>query len=126
MKNKIDTVLQILLGVFLIIMGLNKFLGFMPAPSMPESAQNMMGALAASGYMLPLIGITEIVVGILLVARSWAALGLLLLAPLSVNIVLFHLALAPAGILMGLIVFVLNVYFLFLYKPKFEAILKRQ
>ena len=125
MKNKIDIGLQAFLGFAFLVFGLNKFLGFMAPPELPQPAVDLFMALAASGYILKLVAITEIVTGVLLLVRRYSALALVLLAPLSVNIVLFHLVLAPsisagapAYLLAGI-----NVYLLFQYLPKYKAML---
>lgn len=115
---------EFLLGLFLVVVGLNKFLGFMAMPEMPEAAGEFMQALAESGYMLPMVGIVEILCGALLLVRQWSALSLLLLAPLSVNLVLFHVFLAPAQIGMALFVAAANLYLLFTYKSKYQLVLR--
>ena len=124
MKTKIDLILRILLGVILLIFGLNTFIQFMPMPAPPEGAGKLLGAFAESGYIFPMIGIVKIVVGLLLLINRYVALALLLLAPFSVNIILFHLVLDPKGIGAALIVTALNVYLLFAYKDKFNSVLK--
>ena len=123
MKNKIDIGLQALLGLILVVFGLNKFLHFMEPPPLPEEASAFFGALAATGYMLTLIATTEIVTGVLLLVRRFSALALVLLAPLSVNIVLFHLFLAPTAGGAGYVVGALNLYLLFVYLPKYRPLL---
>ena len=125
MKAKIDLALQALLGLILLVFGLNKFLNFLPAPEMPEAAAGFFGALYATGYMLPLIALTEVVVGLLLLARMWSALALVVLVPVTLNIVLFHLFLAPGGIGVGAVVFALNLYLLFVHLPKYRPLLDR-
>lgn len=122
--QKVTLVIRIVLGLMLLIFGLNKFMGFMEMPEMPEAAGSFMGALVQSGYMMPLIGLTEIVTGALLLSGFFVPLAAVLLAPLSLNIILFHLALAPAAIVPGLIVFVLNLYLLFAFKPAYSALLQ--
>ena len=123
MKNKIDSGLQILLGLAFVVFGLNKFIGFMPPPELPPAAGAFMGALAETGYMFPLIALTEIVAGALILSRIFTPLGLVILMPISVNIVLFHLVLAPAGGVPAYVLAALNVYLLFVYKPKYDPIL---
>ena len=109
--KKVTLVLQILLGVLLVIFGANKFLGFIPPPPMDATsdAAKLMGALAGS-YIMPLVGIVEVVVGLLLLVRKYVPLALVMLVPISVNIVLFHVTLDPANIAPALIVAILNVF----------------
>ena len=98
MNSKLTMVLRILLGLILVIFGANKFLNFMPAMEIPEPAGKLMMAMMASGYMLKLVGATEVFVGLLLLIKKWVPLALVILAPISINMILFHLFLAPAGI----------------------------
>jgi len=109
MNTKLTMVLRILLGLILVIFGANKFLDFMPHMEMPIKAAVLMGAMAKSGYMLKLVGATEVIVGLLLILKKWAPLALVVLAPISVNMVLFHLFLAPAGIGPAAIVTLINI-----------------
>ena len=123
-KGKIDAFLQAALALLLLIIGINKFVSFMASPEMPEEAGAFMQALGETGYMIPMVGVTEIVVGILLLLRLWSALALVLLAPLSVNLILFHLVLAPESIAMALAVAALNLYLLFVYRDRYTPMLR--
>lgn len=123
MRNKIIIGLHILLGLAFVVFGLNKFLGFMPPPELPPAGGAFMGALAETGYMIPLIALTEIIAGALILSLRLAPLGLVLLAPVSVNIVLFHIALAPAGGLVGYVLAAINLYLLITHLPKYKPML---
>ncbi len=99
----------------------------MPPPDLPEKAQNFMGALAATGYFFPVLKIVETLSGLLLLIRKFSALALVLLAPVIVQIVLFHIFLAPApgALAIPIVVFVLEAYLGFVvYKDRFAGVLK--
>ena len=124
MKNKTAKIIQIILGLVLIIFGANKFIGFMPAPDLPEAAANFMGALSKTGYLFYLIGAVEVVSGLLLVFNKWIGFALILLAPVTVNMVLFHLFLAPAGIGPAALVFILNTFLIYKYWDQYKSLFK--
>ena len=113
MNSKLTMALRLLLGLILLIFGTNKFLDFMPHMEMPEAAGSLMGAMMASGYMLKLIGATEVFVGLLLLVKKWVPLALIILAPISVNMILFHLFLAPAGIGPAAVVTIINILLIY-------------
>ncbi|MGF1452458.1 MAG: DoxX family membrane protein [Opitutales bacterium] len=122
--NKAKPILRIMLGLALLVFGLNKFFGYMPAPELPEQAQSLMGAMSQSGYLMQFVGLTETVVGILLLSGFFVPLALVIFMPVSLNIIAFHLFLAPGGILPGLIIFLLNLVLMFLYLPAYRPLLR--
>jgi uncharacterized membrane protein YphA (DoxX/SURF4 family) len=94
---------RILLGLIFVVFGLNGFLQFLPEPSMPDAAKAFFGGLAATGYMLPLLSATQVLGGALLFLEM-VPLGLLILAPVIVNIIAFHIFLAPEGLPIAILV----------------------
>ena len=100
---------RILLGVIFVVFGLNGFLQFLPQPEMPQAAIAFFGGLAASGFMLPTLFATQVVGGALLLL-GMVPLGVVILAPVIVHIVEFHVFLAPAGLPLALVVAALELF----------------
>ena len=123
-RFQMPMIARILLGAVFTIFGLNGFLGFMPQPALPDAAGSFMGALAATGYMFPLIKGTEVLAGLLLLGNRLVPLALVLLAPITVNIVAFHLFLAPgaAGMLMPLFIVALELVLAWHYREVFRPL----
>jgi len=107
-----------LLGLTLLVFGLNKFLDFMPTPQFSAAATAFYGALMATGYMVYLIGALEVVTGLMLLAKKYVHLSLLLLAPFVVNILLFHLFLDVAN---GVPAYAVTVLWLYLVHQHWDA-----
>lgn len=93
--NRLQTLSRYVLGLIFFVFGLNGFLNFLPAPPMPESAMGFMGGLASTGYFFPFLKATEVFCGALLLAGFAAPLALIILAPITLNILLFHTILTP-------------------------------
>ncbi|WP_437477622.1 DoxX family protein [Sorangium sp. So ce1014] len=111
-----------LLGLVFFVFGLNGFLQFLPQPPAPEAAASFGAALAATGYMFPLIKGTEVVAGALLLSNRYVPLALALLAPIVVNIVAFHTFLTPPNPAAWLIL-ALELYLAFAYRAAFRPML---
>lgn len=124
MREKTNMGIRIILGLLLVVFGVNKFAQFMPFSPMPEPAVNFITSLVKTGYMMPAIAIIEIAVGLLLLANRYVALALLLLAPIAINIILFHLFLDLKGIAGGLVVFTAMIYLMYLNKEKYQTLLQ--
>lgn len=98
MKTIAPQVARVLLGLVFFVFGLNGFLHFLPQPPPPASAARFLELMTGS-YLLVLVKSTEVVVGALLLSNRLVPLALALLAPVTVNIVLFHATLEPASTL---------------------------
>ncbi|HEY3494073.1 MAG TPA: DoxX family protein [Polyangiaceae bacterium] len=109
-KNKGKLAARITLGLLFSVFGLNGFLNFIPQPPHGGAAGAFLGALAATGYMFPLIKGTELVAGLLLLAGRAVPFALTLLAPVVVNILAFHLFLEPASLALPLLTLALGLY----------------
>jgi uncharacterized membrane protein YphA (DoxX/SURF4 family) len=124
--NKIPTVARVVLGLVFFVFGLNGFLHFLPQPPIPAAAGAFAGALAASGYFFPLLKATEVVAGALLLAGVFVPFALTLLAPIIVNIVAFHLFLAPGNFgLLGLIL-AAEIYLAWTHRASFALLFARR
>lgn len=115
---------RLLLGFVFFVFGLNGFLGFLPQPELPGPAGAFVGALAATGYMFPLIKGTEVVAGLLLLSNRFVPLALVLLAPVVVNIVLYHAVLAPEGMILPIAVLALELFLAWSYRDAFRGVLQ--
>ena len=120
--NTVNTVARYVLGLAMLVFGANKFLHFMPNPELPEAAGAFMGALDGSGYIFPILGIAYIVAGLCLVLNKAVPFALIVLVPISINIVAFHAKFAPEGILFAAIVAVLNLLLIYTNWDRFKSL----
>ena len=111
--NNVPQLARLLLGLVFVLFGLNGFFDFIPLEASAGEAGAFLGALGASGYLLPLIKITEIVAGALLLANRHVTLATLMLAPIVINILAFHVFLDNSGMLMAVAVSALEGYMLY-------------
>lgn len=116
---------RLLMGLPLVLFGLNGFLNFIPPPStpLPEKAMAFAGALANTGYMMQLIAITQLVVGVMLLVNRFVPLALALLAPFIVNSVAFHLFLERSGLPMACVFLALELYLAWAYRHAYRPML---
>ena len=97
-------ILTLIFALFWLIFGLNGFLHFFPTPEPNPTAATLMAALDNSGYIMPLTYAMEIIGGILLLIPRFRFLALLLLAPVTLNIVLYDFFLNPGGLAIGAVI----------------------
>jgi len=115
-------ILRSLLGLTFLIFGLNKFLHFIPNPPEPPAAMDFFGALFRTGYFLPLLASVEVISGALLLTGIVVPFALVLLAPVIVNIFMFHLFLAPDGLPVAGVIVVLEVVLAWMHRHAFARL----
>jgi len=120
--KKLILILRILLGVLLILFGSNKFIGFLPDFEFADPNAGILFAALAGSYILKTVGLIEVIVGFLLVINKAVPFALVLLAPISVNIILFHATLDPANIGPGVFVFIVNTYLIYTHWNNYKSL----
>jgi len=126
LARHLPTAARVLVGLPFFVFGLDGFLHFIPPPapgSVPEGAMALAVAFVKSGYLFQLVKGTELVAGALLLSNRFVPLALAFLAPVLVNIVLYHAFLAPSGIGIGLVLLALTVYLAWSYRAAYRPML---
>src|SRR5437899_11029859 len=101
-----SVIARYLAGVIFLVFGLNGFLSFIPLPPPQGVAGQFMGALYVSHYLWVIFAF-QVLAGILLLVNRYVPLAVAALAPVIVNILVFHALMAPSGLPMALFVAVL-------------------
>jgi len=116
---------RFLLGLIFLIFGLNGFLHFIPMPPPTGTAGQFMGALFVSNYLV-VVFLLQIVPAILLLINRYVPLALTLLAPIIVNILLFHTLMAPEGLPLAIVVTVLWFLVFLSVRSAFAGLLQQR
>lgn len=93
---------RVLLALVLLAFGINGFYQFIPGQLPPGLAGQFLGAILASHFFMG-VAVVMIIGSLLLLCNVYVPLALVLLAPILVNILLFHLFMNPRGIVPGLV-----------------------
>jgi putative oxidoreductase len=122
---KVATIIaRILLGLIFVVFGSNAFLHFLPMPPLPQNlAGDYVRVFMASGYVY-VVGFLQVVGGLLLLIGCFVPLGLAILAPIIVNILIFHALMAPEGFPTALVVTALELFLLWSYRAVFAPLLR--
>jgi len=113
-----------LLGLIFVVFGSNAFLHFIPMPPLPQNlAGDYLRVFFASGYVY-VIGGLQVIGGLLLLLGRFVPLGLTILGAIIVNILLFHILMAPEGFPPAIVVTVLELFLLCRYRDAFAGLLR--
>lgn len=113
MNSMFTKIIRMALGLALVIFGANKLLHFIPMDT----------PTGLPGYIFSAVGLLEVFIGLMLLFKKWVAFALVLLAPISINILLFHLFLAISGLPIAMLILLFNAILVYKhwsqYKPLF-------
>jgi putative oxidoreductase len=112
---------RILLGLIFLVFGLNGFLNFIHGP-MPTGVAGQYLAVMGGTLYLHFVFLVQIVGGLLLLSGQFVPLALVLLGPVIINILLFHVSMQPSGLPPGLFATVLWFIVFFGVRKAFAGI----
>src|ERR1700681_4621375 len=116
-----STIARYLAGAIFLVFGLNGFLNFIPLPPPGGIAGQFMGALYASHYLWVIFAFQVMTAALLLVNR-YVPLAVAVLAPVIVNILVFHALMAPSGLPLALFVALLWAVIFVDVRPAFAGL----
>ena len=118
----VTLIARLLLGLIFLFFGLNGFFHFLDMGPPPSGlAGQFIVALAQSKYFL-VVAALQVAGGALLLVNRYVPLALVLLGPVIVNIVLYHLFLNMTGVAMAIVVTILWVIVFYGYREYFSGI----
>ena len=120
--KKGTTIVSIALGLVLITFGLNKFFNFMPVMELSAPGLEFMGAFVKIGYGMAFVAIVEIITGILIATNKYRALALVVLFPIMLNALLFHMFLDPENILPAVLAVAMNIFLMYTSRDKYTSL----
>src|ERR1700759_302531 len=103
------TIARVLLGLMFLVFGLNNLHPFMPMQMPPGDAGTLSTIMFMHGW-ITFHGVLYVVAGILLIIGRYVPVALVILGPILVNILLFHITLLPATIGPGLVCSALEIF----------------
>ncbi len=114
-----------LFGLLLINSGLNKFFQYLPVPEgLPEPLVQDNLAMMEISWLMPLVGAVEILGGLLILVPRTRALGVLMVFPVMVGMLLTHITVAPEGLPMAIVIWLIIVWMVIDDRRRFLSLVR--
>lgn len=117
---------RVVLGLLFTASAVFFFLDMMPAQELPGAAGTFVTGMFASGYLMQIVKVFELTCGIALILGRFAPLATVVIFPITLNVFLFHLILAPDGVLVGIALMALNLFLAYAYRDRFHPLMTAQ
>jgi uncharacterized membrane protein YphA (DoxX/SURF4 family) len=111
MKNKVQFVVSLIFGLLFIFSGAVKLFHLVPTPTdLPEKLMKLNEAMANITWLIPLIGVVEIIGGILFIIKRFRPLAAIMILPILFGVLLTHLIADPKGLPIVLVLFAIEIW----------------
>jgi hypothetical protein len=113
---------RFVLGGIFLVFAADYVFHFLPELPFTDAGGRYLEALVATGFMFPLIKSVEVTGALLILHGRLAPLGVLIVAPVVLNIVLYHTVLDPNGSTVAWVLVVAEVFLLWRYRAAYRSL----
>ena len=117
-------IVRVLMGLLFIFASVVVLFKIAPQPELTGNVKIFMDGVNASGYLMPLIKITELLCGIAFVSGRFVPLATVVIAPVILNILLFHVFVDTSGLPVAVLLVFANIFLAYANWDKFKPILE--
>jgi uncharacterized membrane protein YphA (DoxX/SURF4 family) len=117
---------RLLLGLVFFVFGLNGFLAFIPMGPAPTGVAAQFLMAMSQSHFMTVVFTLEALCGLLLLAGRFVPLALSVLAPVIVNIFLFHAFMAPQGLPLAFLVTILWLLAAYQFRSLYSTLFRPQ
>ena len=118
------TIVRLLMGLMFLFASVVVLFKLMPQPKSTGDAKVFMEGMAASGYLMTLVKLTELVCAIAFLSGFFVPLAAVVIFPITLNILMFHLFLAPEGLPVAILLMIGNLFLAYYYRERYIPMLK--
>jgi len=112
------------MGLLFLFGSITYLFNLMPQPELQGNVKVFMDGVMATGYLMTLIKVTELVCGIAFVTGRFVALASVVIAPVIINIFFFHTLVEPSGMAIGVFLVLANSFVAYANWDKYQPLLR--
>lgn len=120
--NIATIIIRSLIGLLLLFASITYFFDLMPPPEATGNFKTFQDGLVASVYLMPLAKGVELICGLSYVTNRYVTLTNLVLLPVTLNILLINVFLAPDGIPIALPLFLGNIFMIYRHWNNYKSL----
>ena len=121
-------IVRTLMGLLFLFASISFFLMYylklFPMPEMQGTVKTFNEGLGSVGYFFPLLKITELLCGIAFVTGRFVPLATIVIAPVIVNIFMFHAFIDWTGLPVAIFLVLANAFVAYYYRDAYAGILR--
>jgi putative oxidoreductase len=120
---KIATIIvRVLLGLLFLFASISYFFMTIPPPIPDGPMKTFNDGLAASGYIMNLVKVLELLCGLAFVSGFFVPLANIVILPISINIFMVHAFMMPEGLPIAVGVLLANLFLIYAYRNRYATV----
>jgi len=116
-------IVRILMGLMFLFASIVVLLNLMPHPEMKGNAKLFMDGIMATGYFMTLLKVTELVCGLAFVTGLFVPLATVVIFPITLNILFYHVFVAPEGLPVAIPLMLGNLFLAYACRKNYKTLL---
>lgn len=116
-------IVRVLMGLLFLFASIVVLFKLVPQPELAGNVKVFMDGVNASGYLITLIKVTELLCGIAFVTGRFVPLATVVIAPVIVNIFLFHVFVDTSGLPVAIFLVLANLFLAYANWEKYKPLL---
>jgi uncharacterized membrane protein YphA (DoxX/SURF4 family) len=116
-------IVRILLGLLYAFSAIMVLFHLAPQPELSGNTKIFMDGIVASRYLLMLLKVTELLCGLALITGFFAPLATIIIFPVTLNILLFHICTSQSDFGMAIVMLLANLFLAYAYREKYKPLL---
>jgi uncharacterized membrane protein YphA (DoxX/SURF4 family) len=123
MRMKIAAiVVRVLMGLMFAFSAIVVLFKLVPQPELTGEIKTFMDGVNATGYMMTTIKVIELICAAAFLSGRFVPLAAVVIFPININILLFHVTIAPEGLLVAILLMIGNLFLAWYYRQKYKPL----
>lgn len=116
-------IIRILTGLLFLSSSIVVLFNLVPQPELQGNVKLFNEGILAAVYLLPMLKVIELICSLAFLSGRFVSLATVVIFPITVNILLFHLFLAPEGLPVAVFLFLSNIFLAYAYRKNYQLLL---
>ena len=119
-------IVRLLMGLMFLFASIVVLFNLVPHPEIKGNAKLFMDGIMATGYFMTLLKVTELVCGLAFVTGLFVPLATVVIFPITLNILLYHVYVAPEGLPVAIPLMLANLFLAYACRKNYKTLLAVQ
>jgi len=117
-------IFRTLMGLLFLFASIVVLLNLIPKPEMTGTVKTFNDGIDSVGYFVPMLKITELLCGLAFVTGFYVPLATVVIAPIIINIFMFHAFIDRTGLPVAIFLVLANIFIAYYYRDSYKGLLR--